>query len=218
MGKSYMKTLVLIFLLGSAVFVAISAFCFADVTEGFWVSKAPVQQARADLGVAVVNGKIYAIGGVINPPSWNQAVGTNEEYNPTTDTWTFKKPMPTNRSQFGIAVYQNKIYCIGGSYGTVSFVDGHVDRIEVHAVKVNEVYDPATDTWETKVAMPSARAGVYAQVIGGKIYVLGGNSSVIMFMTQHQIHGQQKRQYRLYPLHNQGGAVHQPLSITRYTL
>ena len=34
-----------------------------NVIENSWVSKTPMHGARAHLGVAVVNGKIYAIGG-----------------------------------------------------------------------------------------------------------------------------------------------------------
>jgi N-acetylneuraminic acid mutarotase len=111
-----------------------------------------MHQAR-NCRVAVVNGKIYAIGG--------DNLATNEEYDPATDTWTFKAPMPTPRARFGIAVFQNKIYCIGGQNG--NGVTG-----------VNEVYDPATDTWETKASMPTPRSGLQANVVSGKIYLIGG--------------------------------------------
>jgi len=133
------------------------ALSSADVTENSGVPKASMQVARSSLGVAVVNGKIYAIGGYAE----NGVVGTNEEYDPATDTWTFKKPMSTPRYGFATAVYQNKIYCIGGFTS-----DG--------ATGVNEVYDPATDTWETKTPLPTVRTGLKANVVNGKIYFIGG--------------------------------------------
>ena len=37
-----------------------------------------------------------------------------------------------------------------------------------------EVYDPKTDTWERKIDMPTARAGVATLVVDGKIYAIGG--------------------------------------------
>jgi N-acetylneuraminic acid mutarotase len=140
----------------------------AESTEGSWVTKAPMHEARAYPGVAVVNGKIYAIGGDTGDLIGNlisegrltgMVVSINEEYNPAMDTWTVKAPMPTPRVGFGIAVYENKIYCMGGYTK-----DG--------LTKVNEVYDPATDSWETKAPMPTARGGLMANVVNGKIYVL----------------------------------------------
>jgi len=107
---------------------------------------------RVHLGAAVVEGKIYAIGG---------GSVVNEMYDPTTDTWTTKTPMPTPRKSFGIAVYENKVYCIGGSGGGGA----------------NEVYDPATDTWENKTSMPTRRYGIGANVVEGKIYVIGGKNA-----------------------------------------
>ena len=118
--------------------------------------------ARGGLGVAVVNGKIYAIGGYNLDSGY---LTTNEEYDPATDTWTTKKPMPTPRTDLAIAVYQNKIYVIGGH------------RLVVGGYEVfgtNEVYDPLTDTWETKTSMPTNRSGLCANVVNGKIYLIGG--------------------------------------------
>jgi len=130
--------------------------------EDSWTTKASMPTARAQLGVAVVNGKIYAIGGENNSATGGPNVlKVNEAYDPATNTWTTKKPMPTARHSFGIAVYQNKIYCIGGS-------------INGPHLAVNEVYDPATDSWETKTSMPTARAALTANTVNGKIYLMGG--------------------------------------------
>ena len=117
-----------------------------------------MREARAYLGVAVVNNKIYAIGGDTDA---GPTLSTNEEYDPATDTWTFKAPMPTSRMSFGIAVYENKIYCIGG-YG---------------GVRANEAYDPATDTWESKAPLPTASGPSTASTLYGKIYVIGSGSN-----------------------------------------
>ena len=128
-----------------------------------WTTKAPMPTARAQLGVAVVNGKIYAIGGENDSATGGPNVlNVNEAYDPATNTWTTKKPMPTARHSFGIAVYQNKIFCIGGS-------------INGPYLAVNEVYDPSTDSWETKMSMPTARAALTANTVNGKIYLMGGN-------------------------------------------
>lgn len=133
-----------------------------DFSANSWTPMAPMPTARVNLGAAVVNGKIYAIGGI----NTNGYVGTNEEYDPATNTWTEKTPMPTPTCAFGVAVYQNKIYCIGG-------VDGVNDNGEIFS-NATVVYDPATDTWETKTPMPTATGSMQANVVGDKIYVIGG--------------------------------------------
>lgn len=148
----------------------------ADASSDSWVTMAPMNEARSGLGVAAVDGKIYAIGGsnangsvtssppqviIVNERFVDGFVGTNEEYDPTTDTWTYKTRMPTARIGFATAVYQEKVYCIGG-------------RTTSGYTSVNEVYDPKTDTWEIKTPMPTSKAWITANVVGDKIYVVGG--------------------------------------------
>lgn len=129
-----------------------------------WGSKASMPTERVTVGAAVVKGKIYVLGG--NGDYHN----TNEMYDPTTDTWMKKAPMPTPRKSFGMAVYQDKIYVISG---LTESDGGYYDGI----TGVNEVYDPATDTWENKTSLPTRRYGIGANAIGGKIYVIGGKNA-----------------------------------------
>jgi len=157
----------------------------APITENTWTNKASMNQARAGLGVVAVNGKIYAIGGSTAsgtyPPDmfYGGFVGTNEEYDPTTDTWTTKVFMPTPRAYFAVAGYQNKIYCIGGATG-FSFDEqsGFYSYVES---SVNEVYDTVTNTWETKKPLPYAQLGLQASVVNGKIYVVGGAYTYVYY-------------------------------------
>ena len=53
--------------------------------ENTWTTLTSMQVKRVDLGVAVVNEKIYAIG-----QGPNYSIDTVEEYDPQTDTWTYK--------------------------------------------------------------------------------------------------------------------------------
>ena len=127
------------------------------LAEDSWVQKAPMHEARSGLGVVAVNGKIYAIGGSTTTGSYPYSDGVedlNEEYDPSSNTWILKTPMPTPMSEFGIAVYNNKIYCMKDN--------------------VNQVYDPKTDTWENRTAMPTPRHRLSANVVDGKIYIIGG--------------------------------------------
>lgn len=165
---SFMKKKLISFLIAIllvSMFLSALQFPLVGAAENSWTTKKPMPTARGGLGVAVVNGKIYAIGG----SNGDTQLSVNEEYNPVTDTWTTKAPMPTPRSGFAIAVYQNKIYCIGGTTGdSDNFVSGFTGVVEV--------YDPATDTWDakTKSPMPTLRADLCANVVNGKIYCIGG--------------------------------------------
>ena len=156
MARRTALTIIMLALLSSAITGTLSVYA----TEDSLVSKAQMNEARTGAGVAVVDGKIYVIGGA-NQEGFR---ATNEEYDPAKGVWNFKAQMPTPRSYFGIAVYQNKIYCIGG-------------YIPWAATGVNEVYDPETDTWEAKAPMPTPTLNLQANVVNGRIYLIGGNSN-----------------------------------------
>jgi len=138
-----------------------------NAVDDSWTTKEPMPTARSNFGVAVVNKKIYAIGGLNG-----SVLGTNEMYDTVTGTWTTKTPMPTPRSHFEICVYKNKIYAIGGM---------NWSSLEGGFVRANEVYDPITDTWETKTPMPTTKADMCANIINGEIYLTGGAAYVMYF-------------------------------------
>lgn len=130
----------------------------AETTPNSWTPLSPMPTARGEFGTAVVNGKIYVIGGVNEN---NQPLNIIEEYNPISDQWTSKMTMPTPRSGLATVVYDNKIYVIGGSVGNV-FVGN------------NEVYDPISNSWTTKASMPTPRADLTANLVNGQIYLIAG--------------------------------------------
>lgn len=152
-----MKTSVTLLL----IVLSVTALCVVNLSNVWadnncWTTKTSMPTARAGLGVAAVNGKIYAIGGWYPCP-----INTTEEYNPSTDMWSSKQAMPTARMFFGTAVYQDKIYVMAGKIGQ-------------KATNATEVYDPSTDTWTTKTSMPIACYDLSANLVNGKIYLIGG--------------------------------------------
>ncbi len=78
--------------------------------------------------------------------------------------------MPTPRYGFAIAAYQGKIYCIGGAS---NFQPPNGDNGLILS-PVNEVYNPEANIWETKAQVPLPRVGAEANVVNGKIYLVGG--------------------------------------------
>ena len=139
-----------------------------------WAAKAAMPTARGDLGSATVNGVVYVFGGdnairqTANSNGFRPA-NTVEAYDPVTNTWSTKAPMPTPRERFAIAVVNGVIYLIGGLVP-----DGMGFVMETAGV---EAYDPATNSWTTKAPMSSARSRATASVLNGIVYVIGGQSS-----------------------------------------
>ena len=138
-----------------------------------WTQKADMPTARWGHSAAVVNGKIYVVGGVMSETAFlnGKPIAAVEEYDPVTDTWTRKADMPEPRGYLygSHPVVDGKIYIIGGGKNVVSRVD---------------VYDPATDTWSRAADMPTARM-LYARVAwNGKIYTFGGITSLPSWQAQ----------------------------------
>jgi len=148
-----------------------------DPATNTWTPKTPMPTRRGELGVAAVNGVLYAIGGIDYGPNGATPIGAGwvEAYDPITDSWTTKSPMPTPRSDFGIAVVNGIIYTIGGGGASCAVPT-------FGACTTVEAYDPATDTWTTKAAMPTPRYILGAAEVNGVIYAVGGRNDASFWM------------------------------------
>jgi len=152
-------TLIVLLILCSGL-VTLPNIATVRATEDSWTTMEPMPTLRENFEIAILNGKIYAIGG--SNSSQQVYFGTNEEYDPASNRWDTKESMPTPRSGFGIFVFQDKIYCVGG-YST-----------ERSYIGVNEVYYPISDTWEIKTSMPTKRSSMQTKMVNGRIFFLGG--------------------------------------------
>ena len=114
---------------------------------------------RSYHAAAVVNGKIYVIGGAGED---NKPFGSVQVYDPATGTWAMRANMPTARGLFGAGAVGGTIYTVGG---TIFGVD---------KLAVVEAYDTVTDTWTRKADMPTPRNALSAAVVDGKVYAIGG--------------------------------------------
>ena len=142
-----------------------SGLMFAyDPGKDAWEEKTKMPTPRRWFSISVVDGILYVIGGdsiTLGPLS------TVEAYNPATDSWEKKADMPTPRCHASTAVVDGIIYAIGG-------VDWEEPMPKL-VFPTLEAYDPATDTWEKKTDMPTARA-CCASALDGKIYAIGGSN------------------------------------------
>ena len=152
------------------VFSLVAAMSPVSGAENSWATKASMHFSRTGAGAAVVNGIVYVIGGSQRYNTSDsgfsyRSINSTEAYDPASDIWFDKASMPTSRDGLGVAVFQDKIYCFGGR---------NVSKDYSISTNVNEVYDTETDSWETKMPMPTARSGFQASVVDDKIYLIGG--------------------------------------------
>ncbi|XP_075348367.1 kelch-like protein 40 [Mycteria americana] len=115
-------------------------------------------------GHAVVSHKdlVYIIGG---KGSDKKCLKKMCVYNPSKFEWKELAPMKTARSLFGATVHKDKIYVAAGV--TDSGLTNSV-----------EVYDIATNKWDTFTEFPQERSSVSLVSLAGVLYLLGGFATV----------------------------------------
>ena len=130
---------------------------------GTWAEKNDMPTPRSISSAAVVNGKIYVIGGA---KTGVVSTSTVEEYDPVKDTWDKKTDMPTSRMGAAASVVNGKIYVIGGA------------RTGWTPLATVEEYDPETDIWTKKSDMANPRWYFAIGMVNNKIYAIGGWNSL----------------------------------------
>ncbi|NJM20233.1 MAG: kelch-like protein [Richelia sp. RM2_1_2] len=145
-----------------------------------WTGGTDLPAARAEGVSAVVDDKIYLIGGRVRATEdarlFNDHIDSvrNEVFDPTTRRWSARANAPTARNSAASAVIDSKIYVVGGR-NFVRNADGTTQQVNVPNL---EVYDPELDRWETRSPMPQAQGGLAATALNGKLYVFGGEQWV----------------------------------------
>ncbi|MDX6255001.1 MAG: hypothetical protein QOJ11_1335 [Frankiales bacterium] len=132
-----------------------------DVAAGSttWVGAAAMPDPRNHLGWAVIDGRIYAVGGQrLNDSRTAQA--ELDRYDPTTDSWTRLTAMPVARSHVMDATFVLDGRLVVASGWTATSVSAAVTA-----------YDPRTDTWQSWPDLPQARTSATAKSISAGRFV-----------------------------------------------
>ncbi|QIW80909.1 DUF1668 domain-containing protein [Bacillus tequilensis] len=160
--KSFLGTAVAIdntIYLMTQQYTSVSRHFAYDTVSKTWTNKANQPSNLRAAASAVVDGKIYYIGGGASSGEKNIY-----EYNPSKDSWERKVDLVNFLWYTSAAVSNGKIYIIGGFLSASTTTTNNV-----------QVYDPASNkvsTMEEKIQY--ARAGAGTVSINNELYTVGG--------------------------------------------
>ncbi len=165
----------------SSLLLLVAGFCFhalpvssqsvqPEPDRGVWRTAASAPTKRAEVVAVTLRDKIYVVGGFEEPDLSNlmnlAITALVEEYDPSTDRWTIKAPMPMGLHHAGIGVTGGRLYVIGGYTQSGLSV--------WHPVATVYEYDPAMDTWAERAPMLTPRGALSVTEHEGKLYAIGG--------------------------------------------
>lgn len=134
--------------------------------SGEWRPAAPLPNPRNHGGGSVSQGRLYAVSG---RHGWDEVAGDDpalDAFDPATDSWTSRAPIPEPRSEIGsatIALPDGRVLTVAGS------ITGKRPSSDVL------VYDPRQDRWSALTPLPIPLKGVIAVSIGSKLIVTTGS-------------------------------------------
>lgn len=105
-------------LIGSKVYFVGNEYTSTLVYDSLadtWETKSSMPSFKFWTSAVAYDGKVYTFGGTTSAGSGGVSpLNTVEMYDPETDTWTSKHPMPTARAGSRSIVFGGKVYVIGG--------------------------------------------------------------------------------------------------------
>ena len=140
----------------------LSALCLSTMAgQGLWERRAPYPIVATEVSAAALNGRVYAVCGLIATGSVNSLF----IYNPRRDEWTAGTPLPVaaGADHCNVSAAGGRLYVLGAIRIGSTFVDGTTYE-----------YDPAANRWQVVAQMPTPRGASGVASIGTKIYVAGG--------------------------------------------
>ena len=126
-----------------------------DPSTNTWETLNSMSVARHGVACAVLNGKLYAIGGV--------GLSSVEVFDPLNGNWSAGVALPSEVNRGTAITVSGRIYLVGG--------------LNASQQKINQVlcFDPSTSQWSTKANMPTARDGVKLAWLENRIWAIGGS-------------------------------------------
>ena len=129
-----------------------------------WEEIGSMRGPRGELAVVRWRDSAIVVGGMGGPMLGSDAV---EVYDLRTGQWSDLPNLPEPRHRLALAVVDDVLYAIGGAKGVNP-------KRAVETVYALDLKAGRAARWQTRAALPAPRSALRAEVIGGKIYVVGG--------------------------------------------
>ena len=140
----------------------VNSHASSATSQTSWTIGASMPTARTEVAGAVLDGKIYVIGGFVEG---GKATNIVEVYDPQTDRWDRTSPLPIPLEHTAVSTYNGNLFVVGG-YTNIDGERTPTDKLFS--------YDPSTDEWKELESMSEARGALTAQFIDGILYAIGG--------------------------------------------
>jgi MYXO-CTERM domain-containing protein len=121
--------------------------------------------------ISLPDGRVMAIGGSYDS---GLELGTNEIYNPVTNTWSYVAPMAKERWGHGAA------YITSGALAGRVVVAGGTNGGDFTVQSSIEIYNVSTNTWTTGPTMKANRSTVTSALVSGtKVFLTSGTTGEV---------------------------------------
>jgi N-acetylneuraminic acid mutarotase len=133
-----------------------------------WRREADLPNPRGHVSAAVLDGKIYALGGDHGHDITQIDQKSCHRFDPATKTWSEIASLPDGRSHFesSTIVYKGRILVVGGRCNSSQPPRNVVgDLLQ---------YDPEANAWHVIGSMPDKLLAPVAAIASGRIVVIGG--------------------------------------------
>uniref|UniRef100_A0A914CAG8 BTB domain-containing protein n=1 Tax=Acrobeloides nanus TaxID=290746 RepID=A0A914CAG8_9BILA len=129
-----------------------------------WSIAKSMGTVRSRVGVAVMQRKLYAIGGF----NGIDRLRTVEVFDAQKSTWSEVAPLNNKRSALCAAALGECLYVCGGYDG-------------ISSLSTVEIFNPSTNKWKFGKVMKRQRCAAGVAVIGGCLYIMGGHDGMSIF-------------------------------------
>ncbi|WP_054532808.1 Kelch repeat-containing protein [Herpetosiphon geysericola] len=134
---------------------------------GHWLDREDSLLAARYSSVVSADGALFQIGGQ-GPNNNSPALPNTLRYQPITDSWQQRAPMPIATFGTDAATLNGEIYVVGGYRTGGSTTTGLISDLQI--------YSPTLDLWRSGLSLPTPLAYYQSAVLAGKLYIIGGSN------------------------------------------